>query len=370
MSGADRTHCGVAIAVALLAGAAGVVTVATGGTATAAPEAGNPAGLSIGGELDGVAVVSARSAWAVGDNASLSRPRPLIVHWNGIRWRRVASPVPTGSLSDVAAASARDAWAVGETGAGRTLILHWNGRAWRRVPSPSPRAGLGDILSSVTIRSARDVWAVGSAGVSGAAQPLILHWNGTAWRHRASPDIPGGGLAGVAASARSAWAVGGTILTQVIPVLLHWNGRAWRRAPSPLSATGEGLTAVAGRAGSDVWVLGYRGGDVASNEAVAMRWNGTHWTRYPVLARGQIERATFGPAGPAAVGVTWGTAGSVPLIARWSGRAWVHVPSPEPAGGALSGLAFVSARDAWAVGGVAASRITTLILHWNGRSWR
>jgi hypothetical protein len=302
--GANRTHCGVAIAVALLAGAAGVVTVATGGaavvvtvatggTATAAPEAGNPAGLSIGGELDGVAAVSARSAWAVGDNASLSRPRPLIVHWNGTRWRRV-SPVPTGSLSDVAAASARDAWAVGETGAGRTLILHWNGRAWRRVPSPSPRAGLGDILSSVTIRSARDVWAVGSAGVSGAAQPLILHWNGTAWRHRASPDIPGGGLAGVAASARSAWAAGGTILTRVIPVLLHWNGRAWRRAPSSLSATGEGLTAVAGRAGSGVWVLGFPGGDSASNEAIAMRWNGTRWTRYLVLAQGQIERAALG----------------------------------------------------------------------------
>ena len=61
------------------------------------------------------------------------------------------------------------------------------------------------------------------------------------------------------------------------------------------------------------------------------------------------------PKGPTLVSQT--------LILRWNGTSWKRVPSPTPAGGAfLLGVAAVSARNAWAVGG-------GLILRWNGVTW-
>jgi len=70
-----------------------------------------------------------------------------------------------------------------------------------------------------------------------------------------------------------------------------------------------------------------------------------------------------------------GTAGSNrTLIERWNGTAWKRVPSPSPdATDRLSAVAATSARNAWAVGDT--SKINhgsseTLILRWNGTSWK
>jgi len=43
----------------------------------------------------------------------------------------------SGTLNGVAATSARNAWAVGSTNTLEPLILRWNGTAWKQVPSPS-----------------------------------------------------------------------------------------------------------------------------------------------------------------------------------------------------------------------------------------
>ena len=61
-----------------------------------------------------------------------------------------------------------------------------------------------------------------------------------------------------------------------------------------------------------------------------------------------------------------GTAGSNPksIIVHWNGSSWKRVRSPR---GYLVGVAATSARNAWAVGFDGTS---TLILHWNGRSWK
>jgi hypothetical protein len=54
------------------------------------------------------------------------------------------------------------------------------------------------------------------------------------------------------------------------------------------------------------------------------------------------------------------------LIEHWDGTAWRQVRSPGIAGSELTGVAAVSARNAWAVG---ISRGRALILHWNGTTW-
>ena len=137
-------------------------------------------------ELNGVRPVSASDAWAVGDDAGASgtHTKTLILHWNGSTWKPVASPNPGGTGKDnylfaVAATSARDAWAVGEIVAStgiQTLILHWNGSKWARVASPSP--GTASELFAVSATSAANAWAVGEVTAGTTEQTLVLHWNG------------------------------------------------------------------------------------------------------------------------------------------------------------------------------------------------
>jgi hypothetical protein len=146
--------------------------------------------------LNSVSIGSARNAWAVG-YASVCGCGPgvsLVEHWNGKTWKRVHAPTPGGgtNLNGVAAVSARRIWVVGDTGSGdgptKSLILRRSGTAWRRVASPNPRTH--GSFSAVAVVSGSDAWAVGgsylvpapSAGVRKAYETMILHWNGTAWK--------------------------------------------------------------------------------------------------------------------------------------------------------------------------------------------
>src|SRR5258708_32086630 len=89
-------------------------------------------------------------------------------------WTGVPPPNPgtfANSLNGVAVVSACDAWAVGNdssTFAPHTLIEHWNGSAWTVVASPDP--GTASILDAVQAASRTDIWAVGSYTDSGGAR--------------------------------------------------------------------------------------------------------------------------------------------------------------------------------------------------------
>jgi len=173
----------------------------------------------------------------------------MILHWNGRRWRQVASPSPAGlpsTLAGVAATSSASAWAVGDFfshGTDRTLAEHWNGRHWRRVSTPNPAGPFqNDTLAAVTTASLASVCAVGELFDDSASPPtqtLIEHWNVRTWRHVASPS-PGAPtrfseLSGVAAAApASVWAVGAfSNGTEGQALIEHWNGRRWKQIASP-----------------------------------------------------------------------------------------------------------------------------------------
>ena len=61
------------------------------------------------------------------------------------------------------------------------------------------------------------------------------------------------------------------------------------------------------------------------------------------------------------------------LILHWNGRTWRKAVAPPVAtfGTRLSAVAAASASDAWAVGQYysSADADQPLILHWNGKSW-
>src|SRR5260221_191874 len=69
-------------------------------------------------ELTAVAAISPNAAWAIGEGVAGGRSVPVFMGWNGTRWRYLPSPVgdaPGGPLAGgLAAISARDIWLVGE----------------------------------------------------------------------------------------------------------------------------------------------------------------------------------------------------------------------------------------------------------------
>jgi hypothetical protein len=162
-------------------------------------------------------------------------------------------------------------------------------------------------------------------------RPLLAHWNGTRWRLVTGPHI--GRPAAVdtlsaitAISTNNVWAVGSYDATGARagtgPVIVHWDGRSWRRVPSPnipgsarYNLAGIDLTGVSAVAADDVWAV---------SRIATAHWDGTRW-RIVASPRGRLN----------------------PIAA-------------------LSAVAAIAPRDAWAVGNVL---YETVAAHWNGIRW-
>jgi len=352
------------------------------GQAPPAPHAATSA-LTGTGVLNSVVATSAKNAWAVGHYGGLIRSKALIEHWNGTAWHRLGLTPAGGWLNGVAATSASDVWAVGYAGS-RALILHFNGKRWRRIASPA-LPGVQSILADVTAISAGNAWAVGLAG----KKTLIEHWNGRTWTRVASPSPSGNAfLIGIAAaSAHDIWAVGSGDGT----VILHWNGSVWRRVHSPSPHPAAELDRVTVISARDAWAVGSSG-----RGTLVVHWNGTAWQRTssPAVRRtaGLTNVSGTSAHNVWAVGATAGVAAgsaavtrpvpdvaaaavnTVPVVMHWNGTAWRRTSVPVPInGGQLIGVYAASGRSAWAVGctrNFAARKAKPLVLRWNGTAWK
>lgn len=81
-------------------------------------------------------------------------------------------------------------------------------------------------LNAVITVGRNNARAADSTGTGAAARPLLLHWNGTTWKHIPSPATSGGSLSAVAIHGRSGWAVGYTLTTHQA-LIFRWNGGRW-----------------------------------------------------------------------------------------------------------------------------------------------
>jgi hypothetical protein len=349
------------------------------------------------GTLLGAAALPDCEEWAVGD----FNQRTLALHLSGRRWTEVASPNPGGNghantLASVAATGPSDAWAVGNYAAGktsRTLILHWDGAVWSRVASPNPGGPKNAAgLFGVAATSASGAWAVGSYSNGKARRTLILRWNGAAWTQVPSPN-PGGPthdsrLTAIAVvSARNAWAAGYYQTARAFrrTLILHWNGRSWTQVPSPNpggSADGNLLFGVTATSASDAWAVGYTTTKTGATTLI-LHWNGTSWSRRPSPneATGATPRidhlqgvtATSAENAWAVGYYQLSGAGFYTLILHWDGTSWRAQPSPDPDGDNdfLISVAASSASSAWAVGGSNNGfGPQALVVHWDGSFWQ
>ena len=226
--------------------------------------------------LHAVTAVSANDIWTVGlyntsDNSPLFT---LIEHWNGAKWSVISSPnsdASSNGLAGVAAVSAKDTWAVGNyvpngpNNQGKTLIEHWNGTGWSIIASPNVMASYNS-LAAIAAISARDIWAVGNYNVTFRSPlfTLIEHWNGSRWNIIASPNPSStyNSLTGVAAtSANDVWAVGARNSrkgSQQEVLIEHWDGSKWSVVPgSNPSSTFNTLSGAAHIPGTgSTWAVG------------------------------------------------------------------------------------------------------------------
>ncbi len=335
----------------------------------------------------GVAAISSSNVWAVGyffvDGNSVSRT--LVEHWDGAGWSVVPSPnLGTGynQLNAVTAVpgSPNELWAVGTAGSS-TLILHWDNNQWTITSSPNP--GTNPQLYSVAAISTGDVWAVGYTGGNSGPLTLTEHWNGSTWSAVTSPNPSPtqNHLFGVTALAtNNVWAVGDFINTNIgnlQTLILHWNGTNWVQVTgdnSGPSGLGFSLTAVRAIGANDIWSVG------ENSHTLAEHWNGTTWSKAKTPNTGIGQNVLNGVSGTTSTDVwevgyyTFGVEERT-LIEHWNGASWSIVPSPNSGkvNNVLNGVVAISPTNVWAVGSADSNIVadrTTLILHWDGTSWR
>lgn len=212
-----------------------------------------------------------------------------------------------------------------------------------------------------------------AAALAAAALALVTCLPGTAaastgWHvvfqaHYGAQSLANG-LFDVAASGNaSAWAVGGTDLsnsTPGAPVADHWNGTSWQTAALPSGLTGD-LVAVSTPAPNDAWT-------VSQLTGYALHWNGTSWSVARTWPEHQLptqitDVTAFSPTN------VWvfGGPGAFPGIGTWHliGTTWHHVT------GLATGVTFVSAlsrSDMWAIGDNVAPE--DILLHYSAGTWQ
>jgi hypothetical protein len=123
---------------------------------------------------------------------------------------------------------------------------------------------------------------------------------------------------------------------------------------------------VAAASADSAWMIGNDNG--APPTPWLLHWNGTAWklAPSPISAGYDILR------GIAAVSARslWAVGGNINtgnmLSMHYNGTAWKQVPALSPTNGDLRGVASAFGGAAWAVG---ATGSKTLIMRWNGKAW-
>jgi hypothetical protein len=239
------------------------------------------------------------------------------------------------------------------------------GASWQVDPSPPTGHGAsgGSTLSGLDVIGPADVWAVGDqlSATTNNHVPLTEHWNGSAWSVVPSPSgsTRANGLQAVSGAVGSdVWAVGYTLTDAGYRTLIErWNGSAWRLVSSPSPGTTDnGLVAAAAPDRTHVWAAGYRTSSPGSTRILVERWNGTSWRVVSTPDPGSTEDAILDLSARSAqnvwaVGYQKSAAGYRSLVEHWDGTAWSVVAAPNPGSTdtVLTGV-HASASGVWAVG--------------------
>ncbi|WP_405064288.1 hypothetical protein OG474_22265 [Kribbella sp. NBC_01505] len=266
--------------------------------------------------LNSVAVAGPKEVWAVGeDRAVPEKTKPLAMRWNGTAWKVVPGPsVPTGSFSAVTIAPdgtpwisgwadiggsehavvyryAKGAWQPLTAGLedsvnGNTLTVlsatnawlglnggmaHFDGKTWT-LDADVPTDG-SQIPTGLVASGPKDIWASGVAHTSKGERPLILHYDGTAWKQIPTPELSSQ-LYDITVFNNQPIAVGEKFTTADHIITAHPFVLALQDGQF-VETTGpnvkDGTLTGAEAAGSRLWTVGFRGGPTVDPTALAAR---------------------------------------------------------------------------------------------------
>lgn len=370
--------------------------------ATAAPTASTSTSTLMLG-LNGVSCASATFCAAVGsqgDRAHLSRGDvPLTMIWDGTRWRKTATPLPSGwpegELDSVSCPSAAYCVAFGDSyrsGTYAPLAETWNGTAWTLAALPKPPGTFyrGDVVSCGAPRNCVAVTMYLTKPPM--ARPFVLTLSGTTWTIRQAP-LPQGSVSaefGSISCVSAAYCVLAGGYTSYVgshsaALFESWNGTAFTVMAS--AAVSFPVGSVSCASASSCAAIGTTTKNGMFNiESHAASWNGGVWSAVDVPERKGVFDALYGVscasrASCVAVGVA-STDGSEQtshaLAASYDGRSWTIASVPALAHGGTSEFNAVSCRSATfcvAVGEGGGPGGTTfsnaaLTGFWNGESWK
>ena len=322
--------------------------------------------------------------------------------------QKTPSPNVLGNtLNAVGASSTSNAWAVGfqndnNLNESRTLIEHWNGKKWKKVASPNPGSphkcqgsNSGNVLTAVAAIAPDDAWAVGYFfSCTSLLQPMALHWDGKKWKAAVLPKIHTNDNAAfngvVALATDDVYAVGYQPATNgaVLTLIEHWDGKAWSVVSSPnANGTGNVLTSVSANSPTDIWAVGDQVAPGIEARTLALHFDGINWSvvSTPNVVQGDnldenvlTSVVAVAPNDVTAVGFSLANQTELTMALHWDGVSWSVVPTPNVSSSAgsfntLHGVTAVNGSDLYAVGFFANSSTNgqelTLIEHFDGMAW-
>jgi hypothetical protein len=245
------------------------------------------------------------------------------------RYQVVARDLDEALLA-IGGTASDDVWAVGADRGRGPLVLHYDGARWTRVATGTR----GDLWWVAPV-------AGGPTYVAGK-DATILRYDGATFTRMATPGLAAHTIYGLwAAAADDVWAVGS--VAGRAGFVWRYDGVAWRDVPVPLAVPSVdefgdavGFFKVWGGADGRPWVVGGRG--------AALRWDGT--ALVPAATPTTSTLFTVHQAGDLVVAVGGGTGGA--LVERQGDGAFVD-RTPAGAG-LIQGVWVTAGGDGWASG--------------------
>jgi len=338
-------------------------------------------GLTPGGPLQSVFMVSSTDVWAVGSDPAGANGQ--FWHWTGVPglgggWS-LQGTAPGSPLFSVFMVSSTEGWAVGGNG----VIYHYFGGVWTIVSSPVTTP---TTLRSVFMISPTEGWAVGDDG-AGTPTGVIIHYSSGIWTGPVSPGSAPSILRSVfMISSTEGWALGdfGTIV--------HYSGGTWTKLPinlvPNLPAAAFNYNSIFMNTANDAWSVGTAG--------VILHYDGVNWGTVTSPSLTELTSISFGPPliGPANPNDGWAVGRATPslnptppapvnpvaepTIVHWNGFMWTKGVAIGTSNDLFSDF-MVSTGDVWAVGGgghlgggttaSCSTKPCPIILHYTGGSW-
>ena len=310
------------------------------------------------GEMVSVTAPTKNDAWAVG----VSDAQPIILNWNGSKWKPTKVPDTTGFEptipTAVDATSPGNVWIFGIAvhSASDTAVPQahvWNGttKKWRTIDLPT--LGFGE--SAVV--GAADVWGdpLSSQGCYAlpARSTCLYHWNGTEW---AETKVAGVYTTDMTAVGRHAWFLGltglrhpGSFNPSGIPVIYEATNGRLRKVPAPADRIQSFDSSIVAAPDGQLWVEASLA--TATAPETLFHWTGKHWTATPILVVHDGFPTVSGKMAYDGKSGVW-----VSPFQHWTGSKWVStytssLPFAEDV--SLNAVAPIpGSASIWAAGGI------------------